>query len=114
MSVRPFCLLLLIVLGACSLEAPAVAPVQADSLRPGDGIHITVTGEDELSGGFIVNSDGTVRLELLGPVPAAGLTPAAFQEDLRRRLAAGYLKAPQVAVTRIAPQAPPPLRPSGP
>jgi polysaccharide export outer membrane protein len=81
-------------------------------LAPGDGLRITVTGEEELSGGFVVNSDGNVRLELLGAVPAAGLSPAGLQEKLRQLLAAGYLKNPQVLVERVAPP-PPDLRPSG-
>lgn len=61
----------------------------------------------------MVNSDGNVRLALLGAVPAAGLSPAALQEKLRQLLAAGYLKNPQVLVERVA-LPPPSLRPSQP
>ena len=81
-------------------------------LVPHDGLRITVAGEGELSGGFVVNSDGNVRLELLGAVLAAGLSPAALQEKLRKFLAAGHLKNPQVLVERVAPQLV--LRPSQP
>ena len=98
-------------LGAC--WPPEISPArQADVLVPHDGLRITVAGEGELSGGFVVNSDGNVRLELLGAVLAAGLSPAALQEKLRKFLAAGHLKNPQVLVERVAPQLV--LRPSQP
>ncbi|MEI7790534.1 MAG: polysaccharide biosynthesis/export family protein [Alphaproteobacteria bacterium] len=111
---RPILLSLGLCLGlAGCLSAPETSPAtQADVLVPGDGLRITVAGEEELSGGFVVNSDGNVRLELLGAVPAAGLSPAALQERLRQLLAAGYLKNPQVLVERVAP--PPALRLSQP
>ena len=106
-----FCVCL--ALAGC-LPVPETSPAtQADVLAPGDGLRITVAGEDELSGGFVVNSDGNVRLALLGAVPAAGLSPAALQEKLRQLLAAGYLKNPQVLVERVA-LPPPALRPSQP
>ena len=96
-------------LGGCLAgpgDAPS-APAQADLLKPGDGLRITVAGEEELSGGFAVNSDGMVRMALLGAVPAQGLSPVAFQEKLRQLLAAGYLRNPQVQVERMVPAAPP-------
>ncbi|SRR5258708_5831358 len=117
---RPICLILCLALGGCSWlegDAPVSAPAQAaqgDVLKPGDGLHITIAGEDELSGAFAVNGDGTIRMELLGTVRAAGLSPAGLEEQLRQRLAAGYLKNPRVRVERAAQfaVAPPRLRPS--
>jgi len=105
---------LCLALAGCLSQAPQTSPAaNADVLAPGDGLRITVAGEEELSGGFVVNSDGNVRLELLGAVAAAGLSPVALQEKLRQLLAAGYLKNPQVLVERVAMAAPPPdLRPS--
>jgi polysaccharide export outer membrane protein len=111
---RPISLCFCLLLGGC-LAAPEAPPAPPDLLKPGDGLRITVAGEDELSGGFLVNSDGNVRLQLLGAVPAAGLSPMALQEKLRQLLAAGYLKNPQVQVERVsmAPAPPEPgLRPS--
>jgi polysaccharide export outer membrane protein len=118
---RPICLILCLALAGCSwLEAPAPIPPPArpaavgDALKPGDALRITVAGEDELSGAFAVSSDGDIRMELLGAVKAAGLSPAGLEEDLRRRLAAGYLRNPQIRVERAAQfaVAPPLLRPS--
>ncbi len=108
---RPIFLCLCLVLGGCLAPAPQT-PAGADLLAPGDTLRIIVAGEEELSGGFVVNSDGNVRMAMLGAVPAAGLSPPAFQDRLRQLLAAGYLKAPQVAVERVAMAAPLPLRQS--
>lgn len=104
---RPICLSLCLcfclglVLGGC-LSGASDTPSVALVLKPGDALRITVAGEEELSGGFIVNSDGSVRLPLLGTVPAAGLSPATFQAKLQQLLGSGYLKNPQVAVERLA------------
>ena len=91
----------------------------ADVLEPGDTLKITVAGEEELSGVFPVNADNTVHLELVGALPAGGLSVPAFETELRQRLSAGYLKVPQVLVARVgavadasAPLPPPVLRQS--
>jgi polysaccharide export outer membrane protein len=116
-TIFPFLALLL---GGCLAPGGDVPPppVQEDVLKAGDRLSITVSGEEDLSGGFAVNSDGLVQLDLLGGVPAAGLSVAAFQEQVRQRLAAGYLIDPHVRVARLAqppgplPAALPALRPS--
>lgn len=112
---RCLCLLFVVLLSGCGLlpdapggaKAPAPAPpsgaMTTDLLKPGDGVHIAVAGERELSGTFAVAANGTVHLELLGEVAAAGLTPQMLAQDLRRRLAAGYLRDPQVTVMRAQP-----------
>jgi polysaccharide biosynthesis/export protein len=120
---RPICLLvylsLALSLGGCLWQEGDVpaAPVQVpteDRLKAGDELVITVAGEAELSGAFSVKDDGTVRMELLGAVPAAGLSVTELQRALRQRLLAGYLRDPQVRVERAAQfaLAPPVLRPS--
>ena len=109
---RRLCLFFAFLLSGCALLPGASAPpaVRADPLKPGDGVRIAVAGECELNGIFAVAANGTVHLELLGDVMAAGLTPAMLAADLRQRLAAGYLKQPEVTVVRAAP--PPSLPPS--
>jgi polysaccharide export outer membrane protein len=106
----PLVLAVALALGGCGLfGAPDAAPasaVQPGALKPGDRLRITVVGEEELSGVFQVGEDRMVHLELVGAVPAGGLTLAAFEDILRDRLAAGYLKNPQILVARVA--APPP------
>jgi polysaccharide export outer membrane protein len=107
-----------LMLSGCGLfTAPDAAPpsaVQPDALKPGDMLRITVVGEEELSGVFPVAEDRMVHLELVGAVPAGGLTLPAFEDILRGKLAAGYLKDPQILVARVP--APPagPAQPAGP
>lgn len=115
-------LLLVLMLGGCSTwesispwsspKPPPAAPISDYLLKPGDALQITVAGENELSGVYPVKSDGTVWFQMVGEVPAAGLVVPVFQESLRQRLAAGYLKSPQVHVIRVAAPPPPSLRPS--
>lgn len=115
-------LLLVLMLGGCSTwesispwsspKPPPAAPVSDYLLKPGDALQITVAGENELSGLYPVKSDGTIWFQMVGAVPAAGLVVPVFQESLRQRLAAGYLKSPQVTVMRVAAPPPPALRPS--
>jgi protein involved in polysaccharide export with SLBB domain len=116
---RLVALLLMLMLGGCSTwesispwSSPAPAAVSDYLLKPGDALQITVAGENELTGLYPVKSDGTVWFQMLGAVPAAGMVVPLFQESLRQRLAAGYLKSPQVTVMRVAAPPPPALRPS--
>jgi polysaccharide export outer membrane protein len=119
---RPVVLVLVLILGGCSIwesispwssPKPAAAAPSADYLlKPGDALQITVAGENELNGLYPVKSDGTIWFQMLGAVPAAGMVVPVFQESLRQRLAAGYLKSPQVQVMRVAAPPPPMLRPS--
>jgi len=113
--IRSCALALLIALGGCSLwsggEAPPPPP-RTDVLAPGDNVWIRVAGEESLSGLYPVRSDGTVWMDLLGALPAAGVALPAFQEHLRQRLAAGYLRQPVVDVTRVTSPVAPSLRTS--
>jgi protein involved in polysaccharide export with SLBB domain len=93
-------------LSGCGLfnggDAPPTSAIQPGALQPGDMLRITVVGEEELSGVFPVAEDRMVHLELVGAVPAGGLTLPAFEDILRSKLAAGYLKDPQILVARVA------------
>lgn len=119
---RPVALLLVLMptLGGCSAwdaPGPSAPPPAASSavdymLKPGDALQITVAGESDLSGLYPVKSDGMVWFQLVGAVPAAGLEVPVFRESLRQRLAAGYLRSPQVEVTRATALPLPVLRPS--
>jgi len=64
-----------------------------------DVLSITVFGQSDLSGRFTVEMDGTFSFPLLGRVTAANLTIRQFEAELRKLLADGFLKNPQVSVT---------------
>jgi polysaccharide export outer membrane protein len=88
-----------------SRPAPAPATVATEPVIPGkyqigpqDQLKITVLDEADLSTTYRVDSDGTITMNYIGKVQAAGLTLTDVQERIRAGLAAGYLKNPQVRV----------------
>jgi polysaccharide biosynthesis/export protein len=86
---------------AALLAAPLVVFAQEANLYiagPNDVLSVSVFGQAQLTGKYQVEADGTFTFPLLGRIKAGGLTLRAIQEELRSRLAAGYLKDPQVSV----------------
>lgn len=92
---------------AAVAPAMAVAPRAVMSSGPvdnnyrlgsGDKMKITVYGEDDLSGEFLVDGSGQVQFPLLGQVNAAGLTVHEFVAELTQQLGAKYLRDPRVSV----------------
>jgi polysaccharide export outer membrane protein len=67
-------------------------------LGPQDVVNITVLGEEELSRKYTIEQDGTFTFPLIGRVTARGLTLRALEQEIRSKLAANYLKNPQVSV----------------
>jgi hypothetical protein len=67
-------------------------------LKAGDRLDIRVVGEEDFSGIFPIGANGTLSIEPLGEIEAAGLDLTAFRERLHQRLLAGYLKAPELTV----------------
>jgi polysaccharide export outer membrane protein len=63
-----------------------------------DVLEITVYEQPDLTGRFVVGSDGRLTFPLLGQVEAAGKTTAAIEAELRTRLADGFLNNPQLSV----------------
>ena len=80
----------------------AVAPAAAQTdytIGAQDVLTITVYDQADLSGKFTVDADGTLTFPLIGRVKAGGLTLRDLEEDLRKKLADGYLRNPQVSVS---------------
>ena len=67
-------------------------------LSPGDELHVTVKGEDDLSGPLRVDTGGAVTLALGGAVPVAGLDTTAAADAIAARLRNGYIRHPRVTV----------------
>jgi len=63
-----------------------------------DQLRITVLDEPSLSQSYRVDSDGSITMDYIGRIRAAGSTPADLQDRVRVLLANGYLKNPQVRV----------------
>ena len=88
-------------LGACSTVASTpddVAALQSEyRLGPGDQLRITVFNEADLTGQFLVGSQGTIAYPLVGEVRAAGLTVPEFTDALRVALLE-YVRQPNISV----------------
>jgi polysaccharide export outer membrane protein len=110
--------LLSLTLGACAVQVesplpsgPAAydaIPVQvmdqrlAQRIRAGDRLAIRVFGEPELtSEAYRVDSTGFLQVPLVGQIIAAGVTPEELRAELTRRLAARFIRDPQVTVAVV-------------
>jgi polysaccharide export outer membrane protein len=65
---------------------------------PQDILTIDLIGEPDVSGKYRVDADGYFTFPLIGRVPAAGMSVAMVEAELKKRLAAGYFKDPQLSV----------------
>ncbi|GAB5455372.1 MAG: polysaccharide biosynthesis/export family protein [Henriciella sp.] len=61
-----------------------------------DQLRVTVFGEPELSGEYVLDGTGTVSLPLVGEIPALNLTVREFQRAAEARYADGYLRDPRI------------------
>lgn len=68
-------------------------------LGTGDKLHLTVFNETDLSGDFTIDGQGYVRLPLVGPVQAAGMTSLGLESRIAEAfVSGGYLLSPRVSV----------------
>jgi len=88
---------------ATQANAPAlpVASDRSDDYVVGseDVLTVTVWNQRDLSGDYIVESDGTFTFPLVGRVKAGGLTLRGVESELKRHLSEGYFRSPQVSVS---------------
>lgn len=78
---------------------PPTAPVNVNYVVGAqDVLTITIFNEPQLSGRFRVENDGQFDYPFLGRIPAGGATVAEIAALVKRRLADGYLRDPQVTV----------------
>jgi polysaccharide biosynthesis/export protein len=83
-------------------DAKATAgDMRSYELAPGDRITVTVFGQPELSGDFVIDGLGNVHLPLIGSVPVGQATVEACQKRLTEILGQGFLNNPRVSV-RVA------------
>ena len=82
-------------------QAPAPAPAGQPSdyvIGANDVLMITSFDQENLSGKFPVDSDGTFTYPLVGRVKAGGLTLRQLENELKRLLKDGFFKNPQLSV----------------
>jgi polysaccharide export outer membrane protein len=79
-------------------ETPPAPPASAYRLGTGDKVHITVFGEDNLSGDYTVTPAGDIALPLAGNVHVAGLTIPQLHQSVVAALGKGYVRNPRVTI----------------
>src|SRR5262245_56784985 len=88
-----------VVPSASATDAKATAgDMRTYKLAPGDRITVTVFGQPELSGDFLVDGLGNIHLPLMGTVAVGQIAVGACEERLTGRLAQGILNNPRVSV----------------
>jgi polysaccharide export outer membrane protein len=76
----------------------ATAPINNYVVGPQDVLTIALFDQQDLSGKYTVEADGTFTFPLIGRVKAGGLTLRSVEEALRKELANGFFRDPQVSV----------------
>jgi polysaccharide biosynthesis/export protein len=74
------------------------APVTNYVIGPEDVITITSFDQDDMSGKYQVDADGTFSFPLIGRVNAGGKTLRELQAELVKRLKDGFFKDPQIGL----------------
>jgi polysaccharide export outer membrane protein len=80
------------------LVADAQVPVTNYVIGPEDVLTITSFDQDDITGKYQVDADGTFSFPLIGRVHAGGLTLRQLQAELVKRLKEGFFKDPQIGV----------------
>lgn len=88
---------------ACGDPPPSDYPTQQvyledTTLGPGDIFEVRVFRQKDLTGIYSVSSEGTIAFPLVGLVEVVGKTPVEVERTLRKLLADGYLRDPQVSI----------------
>jgi polysaccharide export outer membrane protein len=100
-------LMLLVASAACAAcgdkpvaPFPKSTPLSAkdQALGAGDIMEIRVWGEEDLSGVYEAQNDGSINFPLIGAVQVVGMLPTEVQTEIQARLKDGYLKNPSVIV----------------
>jgi polysaccharide biosynthesis/export protein len=91
----------LLIVGCALALAPlhSVTAQQSDYvIAPRDVLSVTVWNQADLSGKFKIDADGTFMFPLVGRVQAASRSPRDVADKLKKLLADGYIKDPQLSV----------------
>ena len=94
-------LLVLLPLGACSLNSVTSYPTEHRgpyTLDGGDILRISVYGDESISKTYKVDDNGTLSFPLVGLVPVRGMTTAQAAGAIAAALANGFMRNPNVSV----------------
>ena len=103
-SFRVASLAWLLFFAAAALVSAQAVPPQAGQpsgeylIGAQDVLTVTVWDSPDLTGKYTVETDGSFTFPLIGRIKAGGLTLRQLEAELRKKLADGYFKNPQVSV----------------
>src|SRR5262249_48242243 len=97
-----FAVVLLGLVSACrsdtaeTVNVPDAEPYRLDN---GDKLRITVFGQEQMTGEYVVDGAGSISMPLLAQVKAGGLTAQGLEKEISQRLVSeGLLVSPSVNV----------------
>ncbi|MGB3624568.1 MAG: polysaccharide biosynthesis/export family protein [Henriciella sp.] len=76
---------------------PAASLSEPYKLGPADKVKVTVFGEPELSGEYVVDGSGNISLPLIDSFQVEGLSLPEFQKLTEQSYAQGYLREPRIS-----------------
>ena len=94
----PACRLMILLSLLLVAAGPALAQEAGYTVKPGDGLEISVWKEPDLQGPVLVTPDGAFAFPLVGQVDARGKTVTELQEIISERLRK-YISDPVVTVS---------------
>src|SRR3981081_2144164 len=68
----------------------ATCAAQAQTLKPGDSLNISVMQDSKLDRNVIIDPSGQIAMPLAGHIRADGLTPQALENVIKNRLRSNY------------------------
>jgi protein involved in polysaccharide export with SLBB domain len=94
------------VLASCHDDPPVIYPTTAPldvnklALGPGDKLALTVFyGSHSIQAAYTLDNTGQISVQYIGTVDAGGKTAEQVRDEIRKRLADGYLNEPIVSLT---------------
>src|SRR6185369_6133888 len=98
--------LLILVSTSCHDDPPVIYPTTAPldvnklALGPGDKLNLTVFyGSHSIQAAYALDNTGQISVQFIGSVDASGKTAEQVRDEIRKRLADGYLNDPIVSLT---------------
>ncbi len=70
-------------------------------LGPDDVVSVVVWNQKDLSGEYVIESDGMLTFPLIGSVKVEGLSLRAVEAEMKRQLSDGFLRDPQLSVSIV-------------
>jgi protein involved in polysaccharide export with SLBB domain len=103
-----FILVLSLLLAGCRDDPPVIYPTTAPldvsklALGPGDKLNLTVFyGSHSIQATYTLDNSGQISVQFIGAVQANGKTLDMVREDIKKRLADGFLNDPIVSLTLV-------------